>query len=135
MDLRSLQHLQRRCHLKHGEKQETRGFNSAIITKQRSSAYTPAMRIPEARHSKTLRRASPAPMGRFPVPMAFSQISSRGYTPGERGRRCTRRLFLSLASAQRDSRSPRKRASLQFNRAGGGLLVCIQADKCLSKRS
>lgn len=38
----------------------------------------PAKRIPEARHSKTLRRASPAPMGRFPVPMAFSQMSSSG---------------------------------------------------------
>lgn len=38
----------------------------------------PAKRIPEARHSITLRRASPAPMGRFPVPMAFSQMSSSG---------------------------------------------------------
>lgn len=42
----------------------------------------PAKRIPEARHSKTLRRASPAPMGRFPVPIAFSQISSSGCKAG-----------------------------------------------------
>jgi len=49
-----------------------------------SNNSMPVTRIPEARHSKTLRRASPAPMGRFPVPIAFSLISSSGCTAEER---------------------------------------------------
>lgn len=51
-------------------------------TLEREAYQLPAKRIPEARHSKTLRRASPGPMGRFPVPMDFSQMSSRGYRAG-----------------------------------------------------
>lgn len=39
---------------------------------------SPGNRIPEARHSMTRRRASPAPRGLLQVAMAFSQISSRG---------------------------------------------------------
>lgn len=45
----------------------------------------PAKRIPDARHSKTLRRASPAPIGLFPVPIAFSQISSSGCREQQEG--------------------------------------------------
>lgn len=40
----------------------------------------PAIRMPKARHSRTLRRASPAPIGRLPVPMAFSHSSSKGFS-------------------------------------------------------
>lgn len=36
------------------------------------------MTMPEARHSSTRRSASPAPIGRFAVPMDFSHSSSRG---------------------------------------------------------
>lgn len=40
---------------------------------------SPSNRIPEATHSKTLRKDSPAPIGLSDVPMAFSTSSSRGY--------------------------------------------------------
>lgn len=40
--------------------------------------YWPGRRIPEAKHSKTRRSASPGPSGRLQVAIAFSQISSRG---------------------------------------------------------
>lgn len=63
-------------------------------SQRRDTTYIPAKRIPEARHSKTLRRASPAPMGRFPVPMAFSQISSSGCRTQEGGLLHLRLLFL-----------------------------------------
>lgn len=40
---------------------------------------SPSKRIPDATHSKNLRRDSPAPIGLSDVPMAFSTSSSRGY--------------------------------------------------------
>lgn len=48
----------------------------------------PAIRIPDARHSRTLRRASPAPIGRFPVPIAFSHSSSKGYKKRDTSHAC-----------------------------------------------
>lgn len=50
----------------------------APATEPRSSTK-PGMTMPEARHSRTLRSASPAPMGLLAVPMDFSQSSSRGW--------------------------------------------------------
>lgn len=40
---------------------------------------SPSKRIPDATHSKNLRRDSPAPIGLSDVPIAFSTSSSRGY--------------------------------------------------------
>ena len=40
--------------------------------------HVPGSRMPEARHSMTRRRASPAPRGLLQVAIAFSQMSSNG---------------------------------------------------------
>lgn len=63
------------------------------------------MTMPEARHSSTRRSASPAPIGRFAVPMDFSHSSSRGC----KGRREVRAGREGRRSPERDlGEHPRK---------------------------
>lgn len=52
-----------------------------------SNKISPSISIPEATHSKTLRRASPAPSDLSDVPIAFSTSSSSGYVETRRQNR------------------------------------------------